>query len=216
MISIVIPTFNALAYTQKTIESLEENTTDFELILVDDGSTDGTWEYLTTTVYSVLRNDTNLGVSASWNRGIKKASNDYVCIANSDILFTKGWDKPLIKALNDRFAVASPFFTDGNLPSDFPRGMTRRSNFLPVLGSCFMVNRKIFEAIGYFPESLKYWYGDNWLGDSAKSIGLGTIHCANSYIHHFGSKSANAKAIKDFSQEIRKDKQSYDALQKLS
>ncbi len=102
-ISIVIPVFNQFRFTQACLASLRENqgTERFEVIVVDDCSTDDTVEAVPRmpgVVY--LRNETNSGFIASCNRGAQAARGKYLVFLNNDTLVTPGW----LTALIDTFA----------------------------------------------------------------------------------------------------------------
>jgi len=98
-ISIIIPVFNQLRFTQACLASLQENqgTERFEVIVVDDCSTDGTAEAVALipgVVY--MRNETNSGFIASCNRGAEKARGNYLTFLNNDTLVRDGWLSALV------------------------------------------------------------------------------------------------------------------------
>ncbi|OQY28177.1 MAG: glycosyl transferase [Candidatus Cloacimonetes bacterium 4572_55] len=89
-VSVIIPTYNRVVMLQEAITSvLEQTYTDFELIVVDDGSTDETQEvlrqYADRLIY--LRHDENQGVSAARNRGIRSARGEWIAFLDSDDLW---------------------------------------------------------------------------------------------------------------------------------
>jgi GT2 family glycosyltransferase/Flp pilus assembly protein TadD len=103
--SIVILTFNQIDYTKKCIESVFKHTKEhFELIVVDNGSSDGTLEYLQSELrdhrpeirIKILRNKHNLGFAAGNNQGIAAAKGDYVLLLNNDVVVTRGWLQRLL------------------------------------------------------------------------------------------------------------------------
>jgi len=105
-VSIIIPVFNQLRFTQACLDSLreEQGTERFEVIVVDDCSTDGTAEAVPRipgVVY--LRNETNSGFIASCNRGAEAARGKYLVFLNNDTLVRPGW----LTALIDTFAEES-------------------------------------------------------------------------------------------------------------
>jgi glycosyltransferase involved in cell wall biosynthesis len=72
--SVIIPTYNRLPQLELTLQSvLDQKYTDFEIIVVDDGSTDGTGSYLKSLVIQKLKwvSQTNKGPAAARNAGIK-------------------------------------------------------------------------------------------------------------------------------------------------
>ena len=100
LISIVILAHNQLDYTRKCIESIITHTREFfEIIVVDNGSTDGTNRYLETELtglisadtLKIIRNDTNLGYAGGNNRGMAAASGEYILLLNNDVVVTPGW-----------------------------------------------------------------------------------------------------------------------------
>jgi GT2 family glycosyltransferase/glycosyltransferase involved in cell wall biosynthesis len=98
-VSIIIPVFNQFHFTQACLASLQEHqgTERFEVIVVDDCSTDATAEAvpcMNGVVY--LRNETNSGFIASCNRGAKKAHGNYLVFLNNDTLVTNGWLSALV------------------------------------------------------------------------------------------------------------------------
>ena len=101
--SIVILARNQLEYTKKCLESIRRCTdAPYELVIVDNGSTDGTAEYLaesqasrskpdTCRAVKIVRHETNLGYAAGNNSGMAVSEGAYVCIMNNDIVVTPGW-----------------------------------------------------------------------------------------------------------------------------
>lgn len=100
MISIIIPAYNAADYLVQTIESvLNQTYSDFELILVDDGSTDRTCEIIKDYQGKDARikyfYKENGGVSSARNLGLQKATGDFVSFLDSDDL----WDKRFLESM---------------------------------------------------------------------------------------------------------------------
>lgn len=86
LISIVIPTHNRKDKILETIQSAQRQTfTDYEIVVVDDGSTDGTYEYLSElNLPIILLKKENGGVSSARNFGIKHAKGKYIAFLDSD------------------------------------------------------------------------------------------------------------------------------------
>ncbi|MDR0305667.1 MAG: glycosyltransferase family 2 protein [Chitinispirillales bacterium] len=85
-VSVVIPTFNRCRLLRRAVESvLNQTERDFELIVVDDGSTDGTAGYLDKlTQARILRFDKNYGVSKARNAGVAVSKGEWVAFLDSD------------------------------------------------------------------------------------------------------------------------------------
>lgn len=103
--TVVTALFNGIDYTRKYLDSLESTLQgiEYELILVDDGSTDGTREFLKGLKQGrnlkVILNEENLGFAKSNNRACYHATGDYLLFLNNDLLLTPGWLDPMVRAL---------------------------------------------------------------------------------------------------------------------
>lgn len=92
-VSVIIPTYNRLTMLKEAVDSvLAQDFEDLELIVVDDGSTDGTFEEMRSYGGRVklLQHPHNKGVSAARNRGILHARGKYIALLDSDDLWVKG------------------------------------------------------------------------------------------------------------------------------
>jgi glycosyltransferase involved in cell wall biosynthesis len=90
-VSICIPNYNYGVYIGDTIQSILNQTyTDFELIVVDDASTDNSMDVITSfhdKRLKVHRNEFNLGITANWNKCLEYATGDYIAIFHSDDVY---------------------------------------------------------------------------------------------------------------------------------
>jgi glycosyltransferase involved in cell wall biosynthesis len=89
LVSIIIPAFNRASYINQTVDSvLQQTYQNIELIVVDDGSTDGTYEKLQAygSKLTLLTHEChqNKGQAASINFGLSKAEGDYIAVLDSD------------------------------------------------------------------------------------------------------------------------------------
>jgi len=104
LLSVVTPLFNCLPYTQAMVASLQASIPSrvtYEVILVDDGSTDGTREWLATLgpPFRVVLNERNLGFGAATNRGAAIARGRILALLNNDLVLARGWLRPMLRAL---------------------------------------------------------------------------------------------------------------------
>ena len=91
-ISVILPVYNGEKYIKKAIESvLSQTLTDFQLIIVNDGSTDGTLDIINEFRDNriTLINQKNLGPGASRNRAFQKVTSEYVMFLDSDDWYCK-------------------------------------------------------------------------------------------------------------------------------
>ena len=108
--SIIIPVYNRKELIAECLNSLLAQTVEsFEIIVIDDGSTDGTKDILKTFSaqkgISVLYNDNNRGPSYARNRGIKKSKGEFIALIDSDCIAENYWLEKLIR----------PFYQDPNI-----------------------------------------------------------------------------------------------------
>lgn len=110
--SIVTCVYNQLPFTRMFIESVRKHTMiPYELIVVDNGSTDGTKRYLQSLPdVVVVQNERNLGVSKGWNQGVQIAKAPYICICNNDVVVSRGWMEALLREIeaDNRNGMISP------------------------------------------------------------------------------------------------------------
>lgn len=93
LVSIITPSYNASKFIEETLESILKQTySNWELIIIDDCSTDNSIEILQPYIeqdsrIKVLLNETNLGAASSRNRGLDIANGDYIAFLDSDDLW---------------------------------------------------------------------------------------------------------------------------------
>jgi len=128
--SIIVPVYNVQDYLRQCLESiLCQEYHDYEIILVNDGSTDSSLEicsfYLETSEKIVLIDKENRGLSDARNRGLDKASGDYIIFTDSDDYWI---GNQILKELNELIKVSNPeiiiheesrFFSDKDVKCKF-------------------------------------------------------------------------------------------------
>lgn len=110
-VSIIIPVFNQLNYTKQCIEALYKHTPQsiFELIIVDNNSTDGTDRYLNSLDGNirVVKNDKNLGFAVACNQGAHIANGEYVLFLNNDTEVLPNWLETMMEIADNDPSVAA-------------------------------------------------------------------------------------------------------------
>ena len=88
LVSVIIPSYNSARYIDKAIQSVLKQKSPTEIIVVDDGSADDLEavleQYIKSNYITYLKNDTNLGVAKSRNRGVQAAKGEYVAFLDAD------------------------------------------------------------------------------------------------------------------------------------
>lgn len=203
MISIVIPLYNQVAYTQLCIQSLRSAGLEgAEVLLIDNGSSDGTAAYLETcSDLRVIHNKENLGCAGAWNQGVRETDSEWVVILNNDVIVSPGWlDGLLAVAERTRLDVVSPAIREGELNYDVAVYATEYSERMKSVmrrgvadGICFMVRRHVFETAGLFDEKFRIGqFEDADFFRRVRNAGFRMGTTGNSFIHHFGSVTQKA------------------------
>lgn len=166
--SVIIPTFNRASLLKKAIESvLAQTYKNFELIIVDDGSTDGTCKMIASYGKNIRSfHQDNQGPACARNTGIKNAQGSFLAFLDSDDHWKKEKLEIQIKAMreNTQYLISHTqeiWYRRGELLNQ-KKKHTKHNGYifdkcLPLcaVGMSTMATRKeLFEKIGFFDESL--------------------------------------------------------------
>lgn len=154
LVSVIVPVYNAEKYLEKCIQSLlEQDIADYEVILVDDGSTDKSAtiidEYCSKS--SVLRSvhKSNGGVSSARNQGLKMAKGKYIAFVDSDDYVDKDYLSSMVSSYTKEdidLVVSSMLFDDIKTISE------KEGEYSPVETACRFYTRNSFQ--GYLVNKL--------------------------------------------------------------
>lgn len=217
MVDLVIINYNTLNYLRECLNSIAENTlSPHKVIVVDNGSTDGSVEYLRKIKeITLVENETNGGYARACNQGIAAGRSEYVVILNSDIKVTPGWLKPMIDTLksNPDIGVVGPKMVNehrlivgaGVTKLDAfcgPRGWMAQDreglfdaeeDCYSVGGACYLIRRKALARVGAFDENYFFYFEETDLSLRMLEKGYRVVYCPKSRIihHHEGSLEKN-------------------------
>lgn len=219
--SIIIPTFNQLKYLKNCIESIWKYTRQpYELIIIDNGSKDGTGAYLRSLTgrvrYKIFPE--NLGFAGGVNQGLMMARGTTIVILNNDTLLTTNWLSNLLMCVNSAPSIGLVGPVTNYLSNDQKIAVNykttremqrfalkynqtnperwRRSK--TIMGFCFMLKRDVLMKVGYMDEG--YVIGtcedvDYYL--RIRLMGLELVIAEDTFIHHYGS--VTMRSFKDAS-----------------
>lgn len=211
--SIIIPTYNKLDLLKVCIESIQTHTmNNYEIIVVDNASTDGTEAYLQS-MTGKLRfhvHEANRGFSGAVNTGLMMAKGNTICLLNNDILVTPRWLSNLLHCLHSdgNIGIVGPVtnYISGDQQIAVPyksieqmwkfAGKHNHSNAAQweytdrIVGFCYLFRRSLFEEVGYFDEGFEIGnFEDEDYIVRVRLNGRKLIIARDTFIHHFGSQS---------------------------
>ena len=231
--SIVIVTHNQLAYTHACVESIRHVTDEpYELIFVDNASTDGTPEYLKTIPgVTVVRNETNRGFPAAVNQGIAAARGEQILLLNNDTVVTTGWLRRMLGALHCDSAVGLVGPLSDNVSGeqriaaayDDPSGLdgfawelgrahagqVRETDRL--VGFCLLIRRAVIERIGAMDERFGIGnFEDDDFCRRAIQASFKAVIARDAFVHHVGGATFRASGV-DFAALMEENRRKYEA-----
>ena len=109
-VSVIISVFEQLHYTKRCLAQLEETLTgklDYEVLIIDDASKDGTVEFLKDLGqgYRVFFNEENRGFAKNNNLGAREAKGEYLCFLNNDVFVQGDWLRPMLRVFERKEKV---------------------------------------------------------------------------------------------------------------
>jgi GT2 family glycosyltransferase len=212
-VSIVIPNYNGASFLEDCLLSLKKQTyTDFEIILVDNGSSDDS-EQVAFSIYPDIRfisMGENKGFSKAVNAGIRGANGEYTVLLNNDTIATEQWLESLVTCIEsdpaifscsskmvkfkepeqiddagDAYTIFGWAYQEGN-SAPISQYTTNRQIFSSCAGAAIYRTR-LFSEIGYFDEQFFAYLEDVDVGYRANIYGYKNIYCADAIIYHIGS-----------------------------
>jgi GT2 family glycosyltransferase len=223
-VSIVVPLFNQLAATRSMLDSLLESLQqrdDYDIILVDDGSSDGTREWLDGLRIAnlrVLKNESNLGFARAVNRGVRGSTGEIVVLANNDLVFSPNWLEPMLAVICDpaleagvvgnvQRTIDDAAVDHAGIDIDYrghlshiravaDAGLPYEERFA-LTGACCMVKRELYERIGGLDEAYFNGGEDIQLCLTAARMGFRNYVALRSVIRHHVSLSRPKASLQD-------------------
>lgn len=221
---VVIPNWNGTDSISDCLASLQSQTQNTEIIVVDNGSVDGSVEIIKSEFPSVklLEQSKNLGFAGGVNVGIKQAINDgfeYVALFNNDAVADKNWLKNLVECLNNNKSVGiatgklidsqkqnldstGDYYTTWGLP--YPRGRgepvgdqyDQTTDIFAASGGASLYRVEMLKQIGLFDEHFFAYYEDVDLSFRAQLAGwkVKYVPAAEAY-HQIGASSQKIKGF---------------------
>lgn len=219
MVSVIVVNWNGKAYVGECLKSLRSQTfLDFELIVVDNGSTDGSVEIVRSLFPDclIIRNTRNYGFARGNNQGIEKAKGRYIALLNNDAEAESHWLEELVKVAEEDQRIgmlASKIYLYGsgkvidNVGHLIYRdGLNRGRGRLEVdqgqfdeieevlfpSGCAALYRREMLEEVGLFDEDFFAYGDDTDLGLKGRLAGWKCLYVPQAIVYHQYSQSSGS------------------------
>ncbi|WP_171056080.1 methyltransferase domain-containing protein [Paenibacillus sinopodophylli] len=216
--SIILVTYNKLTYTKQCVESIRRHTQhgSYELIVVDNASTDGTVEWAENeSDITLIQNHTNAGFPKGCNQGMAAASGEFLMLLNNDTIVTPGWLDGLLRCLlsDETIGAVSPVTNSASYWTTIPvtyqtieemelfasalhaiPDRTKWEERVKLVGYCMLMRREATERVGPLDECFGIGnFEDDDYGLRLRLAGYKLILCGDTFIHHYGSVSFSSE-----------------------
>ena len=221
LVSIIMLTWNALEYTKKCVASIDKFTHyPYEIIFIDNDSTDGTIEFLRNQVnqnenFHLIKNKTNKGFAGGNNQGVDRATGKYVMLLNNDVLVSEGWLSRMIDSLetHEKIGIVGPVTNHISGRQSY-MGQYDEDDYLPfanfikkenkgkltprrrLAGFAMLMRKNVYEEVNGFDETFGIGnFEDDDMCLKVRSKGYALMVDESVFIHHYGSQTFKANRI---------------------
>ena len=218
MISIVIPNYNKFDLLEKCIKSLFAQTNiDFEIIVVDNGSTEKKERLPDDPRVKFIWQDNNLGFSKAVNIGIKEAKGEYIALINNDTELAVDWidqvyrafegnkeamfitsrimsfqERDIFDDVGNVILFSGKAYKVGNGEKDSGQYNQQRYIF-GASGAASVYKRDFFEIVGFFDEDFFAYLEDVDLSFRANLLGIKCLYVPEAVVYHVGSATTGSR-----------------------
>jgi len=207
--SIIVVNFNGGEFIIKCLESVFEHTSDFELVLVDNNSTDQSDLHAIRQFpeITLLKNDRNVGFAAANNLGIRRSRGRLIVLLNPDTEVTRYWLErletcgfppgigivgPKLIRVDGRTIDSTGLIFDFKTGLSYDRGsgeidvgQFEAIEAVPCISfAAAVIKREVIDAIGVLDEKMILYFDDIDYCIRARIAGWKVVYCPNSIIFH--------------------------------
>ncbi len=216
-VTVIIPNYNGLRFMEPCLNALENQTCqDFRVLVVDNGSADGSAAWLMERGVPTICLEKNTGFCGAVNAGIRASDTPFVLLLNNDTVVHTDFVEELLKEIRRSrriFAVSGKIIQmdhkelmddAGDMYSvlgwAYQRGVGRSSSGynrpMEIFSACAcaaIYRREVFEKIGYFDEMHFAYLEDIDVCYRAKISGWHNRYCPTAIVYHMGSATSGSK-----------------------
>jgi len=202
MISIIIPMFNAEKTIIQTLKGLEDQMeSDFEVVIVDDGSTDDSSKLVTkfknqSELTIKLLHQKNSGPAKARNLGVEHSEGDIILFLDSDCIPPENWVEEMVKPLNKKIVGCNcgyrvknkesliARYIDYEIAKRHEKLMGRSIDTIGTYSASFMKN--VFEKIGGFDTKYRAASGEDFdFAFNTKKMGYDLVFTDKTFVYHY-------------------------------
>jgi glycosyltransferase involved in cell wall biosynthesis len=192
MITVVIPTYNQINYTNELFESINKNIIKPKrIILIDDCGTDKVYKivkkYKNLNI-TFIRHETNKGLNYSWNEGINLSTTPITSILNNDIVLNKYFFKKIIDSYYIKdWTLICPFTVKTKKEIELSKDEILIFKEIGKReGWCWTGKTSYLNKILPIPSNLKMYFGDDYIFFRIKNDKLPALKIMNNFVYHYG------------------------------
>jgi len=183
---------NCLELTKRCVESIRNQDIPTYLLVIDNASTDGTFNWLKDNHIHTVRNERNEGVSAGWNWGFDtlfEAGHNWVLSPNNDTILAPNTYRRLLE-YNVPFVTG---ISTGDMAQIGPNAIHEDNTLVSGPDfSLFLLRREAWNEIGKFDTSMRLYAGDNDFHIRAHRAGVRLLRANVPFYHERSSTLRNA------------------------
>lgn len=239
-VSVIVLTYNNLELNRKCIQSIIDNTgyPNYELIIVDNKSTDGTVEYLheveqwNNGKIKIIFNQENSGFAGGNNIAISQSTGDYILLLNNDTVVTRGWITNMVKHLkqNPNYGMCGAVtnsigneaqinvkYSNYNELLEFAFAYTQihmgeeYNNADRLAMFCAMIPKGIISKCGMLDDNYKVgMFEDDDYAQAVKKQGFELVIAEDAFIHHVNNASFKKIDDKEYNEIFEANKKLFE------
>ncbi len=217
-LTVIIPNYNGKQFLESCFVSLENQDNSFEVVVIDNGSNDGSVEYIKENYpdFTLIENSENLGFSKAVNQGINISHSKYVFLLNNDIELGLNCISNLLKCIKSDeniFAAASKMiqYNDRSKIDDAgdeytifgwtkkvgngksPDLYTQEREIFSACAGAAIYRRSVLNKIGLFDENFFAYMEDVDISYRARIHGFKCVYCSDAVVYHRVSGTSGSK-----------------------
>lgn len=216
-VDLIVLNWNEKEMLERCIDHIRQNTnySNYNIVVVDNGSEDGSKEFIEDLDVDRIMNEDNRGFAIANNQALYNSDADYCCLMNNDVFMEENWLSFLVDCIEseDKYGIAGGKlkFSDGRIQNAGSEVRTGHVNDLGnkeedkgqhdslrtcdyVIGALFLIDREVIERIGYLDEIYSpIYFEETDYATRARNEGFEVVYCPKAEGVHLESATLDEK-----------------------